>query len=418
MPAWVLAIEPDPESGAALAHALAPHLHVELVIVGSVDDALDVLETRTPDLILTSTFLAPPDDARLSAHLRRRAELLHTQVITLPQFVLAAEWDDQNRDDPESGVVLRFRPRRTPQITARCDAATLREQIEAYLEQARMLRERIGHQSESSTTHWLDDRSPATDEPIASASSEGSLATGHRPATPPPGTDNGTGLQLPRDRRRASRRRAGDLAGQLKIVLPAGGDVSLVDISRLGALLETSSKLSPGSLINIQVLGLEDRISVPARLVRSEIAAASDGIVRYRVAAAFCRQIDFLAPPAAGPAANWSPKVLGDLLGRVLADASWVSNGEALCARFEAELGHLVPVRAIRICASPTPAPPGCESAAFGIPGSGSGDLFLQVVFEPGHHPAAAEMRLLKAAAALASVVLDLTGAPPDSPAD
>jgi hypothetical protein len=372
-PAFVLAIEPDSESGAALRHALASHMSAELVIVAGVDDALASIATRIPDLILTSTFLAPRDEATLSEYLRRRADLSHTQVITLPQFMVT-DCHEPDRTESGDGVVLRFRPRRTPQITPGCVGTTLRQQVEDYLEQARALRPGSS-----------DDR-----------------LRGARP------------VQLPSDRRRSSRRRATDLAGQWEIRLPAGGDVNIVDISRLGALLETNSKLIPGSLVDLQVLGLERSVSVPARLIRSEIAGVHGHNVRYRIAAAFCCDVDLLAAPApASAAAAHPPKVLGDLLGRVLADASWVSNGPALCARFEAELGRLVRVREIRICTMPGPPPPGCRTVSFDIPGTGSGRLVLQVIFDQGYEPTPIELRLLEAAASVASVVLELAPGPP-----
>ena len=48
-------------------------LHVETVIVASVHDALQILDERVPDLILTSAVLLPRDEAALTERLRQLA---------------------------------------------------------------------------------------------------------------------------------------------------------------------------------------------------------------------------------------------------------------------------------------------------------------------------------------------------------
>ncbi len=69
----------------------------------------------------------------------------------------------------------------------------------------------------------------------------------------------------PTDRRAASRRRAADLAGQWGIKLDSDGDASIVDISRTGVRLETRIDLNPGSLVNLELIGMEGSCpSVPA----------------------------------------------------------------------------------------------------------------------------------------------------------
>ena len=53
----------------------------------------------------------------------------------------------------------------------------------------------------------------------------------------------------------------------------------------------------------------------------------------------------------------------------------------------------------------------GCQSLYFRIPSAAESEYGLYVVFEAGYRPTPAEFRLLKAAAGLASVVLDLAPA-------
>jgi hypothetical protein len=228
----------------------------------------------------------------------------------------------------------------------------------------------------------------------------------------------------PTDRRAASRRRAADLAGQWAIKLDSDADASIVDISRTGVRLETRSDLNPGSLVNLELIGMEGSLSVAARLIRSEIVQPDGPEVRFRTAAMFVRELD-LFPAHASPmmvtaaaASSFAPRVLADLLGRVLANANWVSNGVPLRSLFETELRALVHAREVRIRAVPVRTTGGCQSLYFDIPTMTVPHQGLHVVFERGYRPTAAEFRLLRAAASLAAVVLDLAPAGDAPPAN
>ena len=71
----------------------------------------------------------------------------------------------------------------------------------------------------------------------------------------------------------------------------------------------------------------------------------------------------------------------------------------------------LVRAKEVRIRALPMAAAGGCQSLYFRIPTAAASEHGLHVVFERGYRPTAAEFRLLKAAASLASVVLNLAPA-------
>ena len=367
----ILAIDPDPESGAALRQTLATQIRADLVIVTGIEDALDAISRRTPDLILTATFLSPADEKRIGELLKRRAQSVHTQVIALPQFVDAGERVAREISEPGAGVVLQFRHKRSATAFPQCDGKTVRQLVGEYLDQAEAL------------------RSPANEHAVCAATSE---------------------ITLPSDRRRAARRRGSDLSGQWGIRLLTGGTVRIVDISRLGVLLETESQLAPGSTLDLHLLGVERNFSVAARLVRRDVARLTDRDITYHVAAAFAHEIDILTPPVQTPfaAALHPPRVLGDLLGRTLADANWVSNGTTLCSRFEEELGYLVCAEKVWIGPASFRAPSVRESVSFTIPGPNNAQLRLHAIFECEHRPTPLELRLLEAAANLACVVLEL----------
>lgn len=398
----VLVIESNPDNAAAIERALGAHI----TIVPCIEDALASIATRVPDVILTSTFLRPADDMRLRDHLRRRVEMAHTQVVTLPQFVETIESEGHTPAASSGpGTMLRILGKRQSVPLHRCDARMLREQVEKYLEHAEALRCDIDDRQRNGLARVF-----AIDNDVTLIGPwPGTTSTALVPANR---SDSGTRISafsLPRDRRRVTRRRADDLGGMWGITLP-DGEARILDISPLGVSLETSSQLYPGRLIQLQLVGLERNVSVRARLVRSEVTDASGPHVRYRVAAAFLRKIDLSAETAPALAVHHPPKVLAEVLGRVLANANWASNGAGLCSTFEAEVGRLLPLREVRIRTAAVISPPDCQSICFDIPGSPQ--LTLQAIFEPRHQPLPVEIHLLEAAANLAPVVLALTATP------
>jgi CheY-like chemotaxis protein len=401
----MLAIEADPEERAALERALRLHVRAEVLIVATIDAALDAIARFVPDLILTSTFLPLADEARLTAHLRRCPETSHTRVITLPQFVDPAERVAAGEERPSgAAVVLRF-ARRPRALVRRCDAELLGDHIESYLKQARALR----LSAEERCRRGIGSPADVAPRPRLAENSRPPSSTALVVANERETRTLASTFSLPRNRRRASRHKPEELPCPLRARLAAGGDIRLVDISSLGILLETRSELTPGSIVHLQVLGGDAAMSIAARLVRTELARASGSDLMYRVAAAFAREIDLSALHEAPGAGLHPPKVLGELLGRVLSDAHWMSNSTTLWSKFEDELRRLVSLQDVRIRAVAATAPPGCNSVCFDIPDSGrNGRLILQAIFDRGRQPCPVEVRLLKAAAGLASVVLEL----------
>ena len=407
--ARILAIEPDPRTGAVLHRILNKRvLRADLKVVRTLDAALGSITKQVPDLILTSTFLPPADLARLIEELGRRDDATHTQIISTPH----ALEEPEGRFYDESGRILRFPRQRTAGGAFYCDPLVLRHQIDEYLEQARALRVAARDRQEQGLvpvsrallerrTHDLRDRaSISTALVVPSAREVRELTAALRPP----------------DRRTATRRRAADLAGHWGIKLDPPADASIVDISRTGVRLETSVDFNPGSLINVEVIGMENSLSVAARLIRSEMVPGGPE-VRFRAAAMFVRELDLFpahtnpAIVAAAAASAAPPGVLADVLRRVLANATWVSNGATLWSSFESEVSALVRAREVRIRAVPVRGSGGCQSLYFRIPTATGAEHGLHAVFERGYRPTATEFRLLKAAASLAAVVLEL--APP-----
>jgi len=362
----IVAIEPDSGRSVSLKRALDQQIDADVLVVPSVEQAVRAICRRPPDLVLISAGLSSDDEKSISAYLKGRTNTSHIQLITLPEFV---KRDEAAPVAPAAatGAVVRFRPRGQVTVTPQCDDAAVRGVVAEYLERSEVRR-------------------------IAEA-----------------GRPDGRSYVLPSDRRRAPRKRGSDLHGQWAIRMLAAGDLRILDLSRLGVLFESRSRLVPGIITDLQLLGTEHNLIVPARLVRADVASAADEDIVFHVAAAFSHELDIFVPrplPVDQPALP--PKELGDLLGRVLAGANWVSNGLALCSKFEEELGRLVGVKEVRIGPPLGQAPPECEVVSFKIPGSRNGRLRLHAIFERGRRPGSMHLRLLSAAATLASLVLEL----------
>jgi hypothetical protein len=104
------------------------------------------------------------------------------------------------------------------------------------------------------------------------------------------------------------------------------------------------------------------------------------------------------------------PRILADLLTRVLSELDGGHGEAALCTTFERELRRILPVRDIQIRRTPVVAERGFESVYFTVPHGSGARLILQAIFDPDYAPSAREFRLLRAAASLAFCA----GVPPE----
>lgn len=393
----VLVIEPDVERASVIREALSSYLEGDLVVVKRLDDALRSIGEQIPDLVLTSTLLAPADEAALTAHFKRLPEASHVQVVNLPYF-LDGESESPSRS-PQSRM-MGFLGLRTATIRPRCDVETLRKQIDAYLVQAAAIR--FERQQTRETSLIVAPRK--TSEPW--------LRPAPRPPAPAVTLAGGPNLRLrfePNQDRRRTRRRSGeDVPSLWSVRLPWGDALKVVNISNTGVLLESASKVTPGSTIKLHLLGEETNIAVSARAIRSDVATVDGLGVKYHLAAAFSQEVllpGIDVPAAAVPAA--SPRALVDLVARVLGEGEPLPRASELRVRFESDLRRLLRLRDVQIRESPVSGDV-TESIYFTIPQSSGSHRVLQVFFEPGEALSEMDFRILRAAASAAALVLEL----------
>lgn len=187
---------------------------------------------------------------------------------------------------------------------------------------------------------------------------------------------------------------------------PWGAEAQLVNISKSGMLVETASKLAPGSTAEFCICGSDTDLTVPVRVIRSEIGAVNSLGVKYHAAVSFTSNVPF--PLAASDLQPASRRLTG-LLNDVLKDAG--RNGEgtrALREAFADGVRKLVRARDVAISHSPVRPEQGAESIYFTVPGTTGSVAVLQATFEPDHLPTEAEFRCLQSAAALTTAVLEV----------
>jgi hypothetical protein len=80
-----------------------------------------------------------------------------------------------------------------------------------------------------------------------------------------------------------------------RLRLRAGRELSLVDISDAGALVEGAVRLLPGTHVDVHVVTRDGRVMVRSRVSRCAVASVKADAICYRGALVFERRIDTAA---------------------------------------------------------------------------------------------------------------------------
>ena len=393
--ARVLMIEPDTKRAVVLQNALRPRLDAELVIVNGIEEALRSIATQIPDLVLTSTFLAPEDEAALTAHLKQIPDAAHVQVVNAPYFL---DVNGEAPDDSRRSKVMEFLGLRAATIRPRCDVETFQKQIEEYLDRAVSIRSErnvLQHAllvpTRTMSGSWL--------RPTPQSGATGLLVD----ESDLPSAESG------HERRRARRLRGHDVPSLWTIRLP-WGDTRIVNISTSGVLIESTSKIDPGTTMDLRLVGHGTDLIVPARTIRANVAQVDRLGVKYHLAIAFSREV-ILPKPTATPDVEDgpSPRALADLMTGILGDVEHASRAPQMCERFESDLRRLLRLRDVQIRETPQIPDDPSQSIYFTIPQTSTSGRprILQVTFESGRAPSEMDFRLLKSAASAAALVLE-----------
>lgn len=111
------------------------------------------------------------------------------------------------------------------------------------------------------------------------------------------------------ERRRGERRAPAAGEPLTGVRLRTGRELTVVDVSNTGMLVEGRARLLPGTHLDVHVTTADGRVLVRSRVVRARVSALRADLIQYRGALAFDRSIDTRArgydvPSTAGAALN------------------------------------------------------------------------------------------------------------------
>jgi len=135
----IVAIEPDRRRATQLNAMARAHLRAELLVAPTAAQAIESLNGRIPDVLLTAPLLPSHEEAAMADHLHQLGPAAaHVQTLTIPLLAGGAD-----RERPVLSAFRRDKGGRNRNRTEPegCDPAVFAEQITEYLREARERRE-------------------------------------------------------------------------------------------------------------------------------------------------------------------------------------------------------------------------------------------------------------------------------------
>jgi CheY-like chemotaxis protein len=202
----ILVVEPQPEKVRKIRELVSASLDAEIVVADSADAAEQAIAAEQPALVLTSAVTSTAMEARVMAAVRRLPPSMPVPVLTLPPLADAPRAPERDR----SGAFRSFfsRARAASQWT-HYDAAALGVRIREALTQSLEERE------------WLASRERLWTEAAGRQVEPAFL----KPAAP---------------HERAPRLTAAELCGLSSVRLAWGLELTVVNVSRTGMLIESA----------------------------------------------------------------------------------------------------------------------------------------------------------------------------------
>jgi DNA-binding response OmpR family regulator len=393
----ILALEPDPACREPLAQFLSHRMDVDVVMTSTAEEAAGAMHERRPDLVLTSAVLPPRTEERVMDALKHLDPDGSVPMITVPPLL--------NRSDETEGArgMFAMLSRRRPAPRPSYDLAALSARIDEALQQAR---------DESLHPRIRPARVELSTELMLRSAAHVDLA---RRAVPTLHGAPGPYLLQRKRLDRAPRLMANDLPSRCTLTTPEGFIVRMVNVSESGVLFESPLKFTRDAETSLSLFSPQATLVLPARIVRSEVATVNGLGVTYETAAQFGESLDLakkiasaepepIEPVPVPAEIVAAPTSLADLLVRITNELYQHQRGDAARAAFEAGLRQLVPACEIRLCDRLVHrADPG-DSIYFAVPGASG--VMVQASFDPGHEPTVEDFKLLRAAAAMASVIV------------
>lgn len=463
---YVLAIEPHQEQAGILRESVGSNTRTKLTVVDSIDAALTAINHQVPTLVLLSALTPPHEESQLVSRLRSLPQASAPEILIIPALdgqTAKSTFFNRLRHRPRSAACdpVAFANQLTAYLRDRKPAAVV-NRTPLTAEAATAADRRISSRVER--VDWatvmingvgvnLVDLSVTGAQVLASmvlmprGSVDVSVARNgdlirceagviwggfevpDSPRSPwyragihfkdtdrdaleqmfaESRSESVSILRKPVDRsQRAERYEKSDTPWFSTATMPWGLELRVVNISSTGLLLESGCRLEPGRVTAITLRGAGREQVVGASIVRSEVAEVTTRGVKYHVAVTFDAALQFPEPPSESRAIPFRPKnTLSSLLAHISADldrGSRMTRREAL----ERNIRQVVPAREILIRDEPIAAGGDGVSMSFAAPTATGRTATVQALFDRGSEPTELALKLLRAAAGLAAVVLE-----------
>ena len=94
------------------------------------------------------------------------------------------------------------------------------------------------------------------------------------------------------ERRRTTRREPCADEPLSRVRFRAGREVTVVNVSNTGLLVESAARLLPGTHLDVHVVTKDGRVLVRSRVTRAYVSSLAADVIRYRGALAFDHVVD------------------------------------------------------------------------------------------------------------------------------
>jgi hypothetical protein len=325
----------------------------------------------------------------------------YVQILTMPALDILADDRSANDDKADRKRGFSFFSRRPVTLGLQYDPSMVAAQIVHGLECAHTLR--AEHQARLEHQKALPAAEP---QQLALTIRAAANAAAAEIAASTQSSQSTALLRMTEDRRGARRSARGDVPWLSAVRLSWGVDVSLINISSRGLLVECGAKLTPGITTELHLSGPGTNLLVKVRFVRSEVAKVDGNGVRYHAAAEFEKELDLGGRRRETAALSSSSQALVDLLASVMAESN--QQPEPAQVRFARGLRKLVGARDVMVRKSPIAPADGSESIYFDVNTGNRSRAVLQVMFDRDRALTQSEFKLLKAAASIVAAVVEL----------
>jgi CheY-like chemotaxis protein len=399
----ILAIEPEAAWRDNLRRLLAERIFADVVLVSSPDAAAAAMRNERPDLLLVSAVMPPKAEAQIMKLLTQLDPYGTVPVLTIPPVVQPmAEQEAERR-------FFSFLSRRARPALPSYDPGAVAARIGETLTQLRSSRASGGVRRRDLAAACAAAEAGAPMESALQPREPVRALALVKKTAPLPLPQVVTPQDVPslvRTRhRRAHRLESDELPWPCVLTTPRGVAVRLLNVSTTGVLFESPLKFTPNSETSLYLSGPDTKLVLPARFVRSEVSVVDAAGVKYQTAAMFSHQVKlFAALSRSKHRVEPTSQALADLLVRVTTE--FAASNDAAVARheFERGLAAMVPACAITLRDELIRPADGGDSIYFTVP-SAKGAI-LQVTFDPEQEPSLEDFKVLRAAAALASVIV------------